>query len=665
MDENQTKTNSAGASSGHDDRTRYAFAGFELDMTRGALRHNGVDVKLRPKSYELLCVLVERRGQLVTKEEIIDTVWRGGAVSDDTITQSILDIRRALADTDQMIVQTIPRRGYRLNRPVEIVAATETVDSAVGGARANGSRRIAAYLAALVLLLTAAWAGYRWSASPATTAAADPSIAVLPFLDLTAEQDLGYFADGIAEEILNSLAQLPQLRVIARTSSFYFKDRSADITTIGDRLNVSHVLEGSVRRSNDVIRVTAQLIDVKSEDHIWSQTYDRVVGDVFAVQSEISESVLNLFLSSIDRPRDPAVTVDSRVYSLYLQARELIDEGDDFLDDDAERLLRRALEIDDSYGPAWRELARLHWRAIGKGESIDADIRKTRITLDRAMQFAPDDAGVIAYDAWHKADFHGDYAGAAAGLERALEISPTHDDALRVAVLFAHAIGDFEDGVPLAEYAVDRSPMCQLCIYNLAVIYRDAGLIAESIATVRRFQELFPGAHGQLAISLSLDGRPEEAMSSVAETHDPTWRLWASAVTLHELGRFAESREAAESLKAIPVDRNTLRLTAALDAWTGDLDSAFEALTRYVALVQKRVEGAGPYANIWVGMVLHSPFFENLYDDPRWNALLTELSYTDEDLEPLRARYLGPPAGWTRTALIEDMLRAGGAALGE
>ena len=114
-------------------------------------------------------------------------------------------------------------------------------------------------------------------------------------------------------------------------------------------------------------------------------------------------------------------------------------------------MLRQALDIDGTYGPAWRDLARLHWRAIGKGSTLADDIQKTRDTLDTALRFAPNDAGVIAYDAWHNADFGGDFSAAAAGLERALQVSPTHEDALRVAMLFAHAIGDFEDAVPLGE----------------------------------------------------------------------------------------------------------------------------------------------------------------------------------------------------------------------
>ena len=656
MDPEQTPTRAAEDPIPPAARQKYAFAGFELDLGRGTLERGGVDIKLRPKSYELLCMLVQQHGRLVTKEEILEAVWRGAAVSDDTITQSILDIRRALGDSDQTIVQTVPRRGYRLNRTVEPVAENTSKD-----ANSAATRRAASIIGVAALLFVIVWAGSRWNESATTTAgvAGDPSIAVLPFLDLTAEKDLGYFADGVSEEILNSLAQIPKLRVIARTSSFYFKNHPADIATIGERLSVSHVLEGSVRRSDDVIRITAQLIDVATEEHIWSQNYHHVLGDVFAVQDDISASVLDLFLSSIDRPVDPERTVDSEAYRLYLQARELIDKGDESVDDAAERFLRRALEIDGSYGPAWRELARLHWRAIGTGASLSLDIRKTRRTLDEAMKHAPDDAGVIAYDAWHKADFHGDFAAAAAGLERALKISPNHEDALRVSVLFAHAIGDFEDAIALGEYAVDNSPMCSMCYYNLATIYRNAGLPAESIATVRRFQELFPGAHGQLAVSLLLDGRPQEAMSSFAKNDEPSWRLWGSALSLHALGRSAESREAAESLRAMPMNRSTLRLVAMLHAWKGELDAAFAALTRFIELTQKRVDGSGRYTNIWVGEFVHSALFQNLHDDPRWAALLADLALADEDLEPVRARYLGPPAGWTRSALIEDMLRGG------
>ena len=199
-----------------------------------------------------------------------------------------------------------------------------------------------------------------------------------------------------------------------------------------------------------------------------------------------------------------------------------------------------------------------------------------------------------------------------------------------------------------------------MCYYNLAGLYRDAGMMAESIATVRRFQALFPGAHGQLAISLLFAGRPEEARQSIAKTWDPAWNSWGEALTLHDLGRDTEAREAYEALLALPEDRRTLGLVTMMHAWFGERDRAFAALRRYVALLQNRVAADATHANIFVGQLLRSTFFASLHDDPRWHALLADIAFTDKDLEPARARVLTPVPDWTRSTLVEAMLREGG-----
>jgi TolB-like protein len=227
----------------------YTFDEFTLDLDRGALIKAGADVKLRPKSFEMLSYLVERQGLLVTKDELLSAIWGHTVVTEGAITQCMKDIRLALRDKSQRKILTIPRRGFIFELPV-----TEN----------NG---------------------------PVTVTEA-PSIAVLQFKDMSPERDQAYFAYGISEEILNLLAHVPGLRVIARTSSFSFKGQNVDIATISERLNVTHVLEGSVRKSSNRIRITAQLVNAKNSEHLWSEIYDRDFRSTFALQDEISVAIV-------------------------------------------------------------------------------------------------------------------------------------------------------------------------------------------------------------------------------------------------------------------------------------------------------------------------------------------------------------------------------------
>jgi len=358
----------------------FAFGRFALDIDRGALTSDGKDIKLRPKSFQVLQYLLERHGRLVSKEEILGAIWGSTVVTDDAVTQCLIDVRKAIGDRSQQMIRTIPRRGYLFDVPVTrgdrhaIGAATNRSLLSSLFRRRNGVAFLLAFGIALV----------SWGiAERLISGVADPdrgslpasySIAVLPFLDLSPDQDLGYFGDGISEEILNLLAQAKGLRVIARTSSFAFRGGSLDISTIREKLDVTHVLEGSVRQSEDAIRVTAQLVDAVTSEHVWSETYDRKLDHLFDIQDEIAADVLKRLAVSLNISIPNERNTNIEAYRLYLQAVHIIDQLDFSKNAEAESILRSALEMDPNFAPAWRELARILWRQIGDGPDIEADI---------------------------------------------------------------------------------------------------------------------------------------------------------------------------------------------------------------------------------------------------------------------------------------------------
>ena len=245
----------------------WLFGDFALDLRRRALSRGGIEVFLRPKSFEVLCQLVQNHGTLISRQQLLDLVWGRTVVTEDSVTQCVLDVRRAIGDEHQQFVRTVPRRGYVFVAPV--VAAEADAASA--------------------------------AKSPVPVA-----IAVLPFVDMSPGHDQRYLADGIAEEILDRLARSKNLRVIARTSSFALRSPALDVPTIAAKLDVDYVLEGSVRRSGHRVRVTAQLIDAECNSHVWSSTHDRSFTDLFALQDDIATTVASGLQAVLAQPARPA-----------------------------------------------------------------------------------------------------------------------------------------------------------------------------------------------------------------------------------------------------------------------------------------------------------------------------------------------------------------------
>jgi len=257
---------------------RYCFGQFILDVDRGSLLWEGKDIPLRPKCFEVLSYLVEHPGVLISKGKLLAAVWGDVVVTEDSLTQCLIQIRRALGDRSKTIVKTVPRRGYLFDVPVEL--HEPLVESSAPTARQpvlqnrKPSRWSVGAASVLALAIVVTWWSSRTPESGHAVIgppALPNSIAVLPFADMSPGHDQEYFADGLSEEVLNLLAQIPELLVIARTSSFSFKGQQQDIETIAQKLNVANILEGSVRKDGDTIRITAQLVSASNSAHLWSK----------------------------------------------------------------------------------------------------------------------------------------------------------------------------------------------------------------------------------------------------------------------------------------------------------------------------------------------------------------------------------------------------------
>ena len=261
------------------------FEAFAVDPTQRRLRRGDRDIELRPKSFDLLCCLLENSGRVVSKDELFRAVWPDVTVTDESLTRCISDIRLALGDAEQRIIKTVPKRGYLLAVAVSGEGPAErgaTAPVSPGGGQAQLPDRAEASSAAR---------GHDLSESP--------SVAVLPFSNLSGDAAQEYLSDGITEDIINGLSYFSDLSVIARNSSFSYKSRAIDVREVGRQLGVRYLVEGSVRRAGDRIRITAQLVDAQTGVRRWTERFDRELGDVFAVQDEITQSIVRIVVAHL------------------------------------------------------------------------------------------------------------------------------------------------------------------------------------------------------------------------------------------------------------------------------------------------------------------------------------------------------------------------------
>ena len=262
----------------------------------------GKAVDLRSQSAEVLSMLAARPREIVSKDALMQAVWPDTFVTDDSLTQCIADIRRALGDHAHVIVETLPKRGYRLNADPSD-AADPNAAAGTERAKIRFSQR-SFILAALVLIaavIGAYYAAETWRAAPVRSSDM-PRIAILPFDDMSAGADKGYLSDAVAEGIITELARSKTYAVIARNSSFRYRDKPTDARQIGDELGVDYLLEGSQQKIGDRLKVTAQLLNAHDGSHVWANTYNREIGDLFVVQEEIIRTLADRVGRRIERP---------------------------------------------------------------------------------------------------------------------------------------------------------------------------------------------------------------------------------------------------------------------------------------------------------------------------------------------------------------------------
>jgi len=453
----------------------------------------------------------------------------------------------------------------------------------------------------------------------------DRSIAVLPFVNMSSDKEQEYFSDGIAEELLNLLTKISELRVISRSSAFSYKGKDIDIPTVAEQLNVTHVLEGSVRKDGNQVRITVQLIEARSDTHLWSETYDRTLDDIFATQDEIAAKVVEQLKLTLLRNETLEVRKsDPEAYAKFLQARHIRLEDHPEAWKKALQLYQEALAIDPDYPPALEGLAEMYvFHALAGMLPVDESYRHAREAIDRALEIDPDFGVGVAGLGWIAILYDHNIAAAARHFERALMLDPTDLDIISGVAYLAEAIGHLETAVAFKEYAVARDPAGPVGHFELAIVYLKMGRPDDAAASIRIALDLHPehfGAWQVLGLALLAKGDVHLALQAIEQEGIVMYRLSGLAFAYYDLGQKDESDKYLAELIEKHTEEASLE-SASVYAWRGENDKAFEWLEK------ARENNETSLAN-----VASQYTFRNLHDDSRWQPFLTKLGQSNAQL---------------------------------
>lgn len=561
-----------------------------VQPSRNVIVRGDEERHLENRLMQTLVFLVENRGQTVSRKQFFDAVWHGLVVNEEALSRAISLLRTALEDSAHTprYIQTIPGVGYRLI--AEVVVGTG-----------------------------------QQPATPPGAAYHKNSIAVLPFVNLSDDPANEYFSDGISEEILNVLAQGASFNVVGRTSSFMFKDRNQDLREIGRTLDVAHVLEGSVRKAGARVRITAQLIKTSDGFHLWSETFDRELDDIFAVQDEIASAVLEALkvrlLGRADEHRVVGGTEDTKAYQAYLMGLHYRNRG--ALLDTVQRAIgafEQAIELDPDYARAWAGLAHswadMFWNGYVPQEKGLKEIKKA---ADKAVELAPNLAGgYLALGMYYQLGFP-DWTAALKALTKGVQVNPGNALVLLESARVNCNIGRPDISIPAARKAVELDPVSVYTNHVLAHVLYFCRHYEEAIPAFRRVLELdphYPKPHYFLAMAHHWLGDSETAWEIIQKEPLDWMRNCAAAVILHALGRTEEAERPLKALVDIGAVGNTFIQQADVYAQWGDTENAIRCL-----------ETAVEYRDPGFAQLLVDPFLDPIRDDPRFIEIYDRMGF--------------------------------------
>jgi TolB-like protein/DNA-binding winged helix-turn-helix (wHTH) protein/Tfp pilus assembly protein PilF len=636
-----------------DSRSVLRFGPFQLDLASGELHKHGVKLRLQEQPFQILVMLLEKPGEVVTRDELRTKLWSADTFVDFDVglNNAVLRLRNALGDSadSPRFIETLPRRGYRfiarVDGPVPAKlhestrsstaghqeetappAANVTAEVVVPSPERPRARKIwtvgtvSAVLLALFAVLNVGGLRRRVFGRPSPPAI--NSLAVLPLENLSGDQAQEYFADGMTDELITDLASIARLRVISRTSTAHYKGTRKTIPEIARELNVDAVVEGSVGRSANKVRIRAQLVRAVPEEHLWAKSYERDLPDVLALQRDVANAIANeikVYLTPLERQHlARARPINPDAYNAFLRGGYHSTKKNPAALDKGIQYFQEAIRIDPSYAQAYAGLAEAYierdiWGGLGIGKSAD----QVRAATLKALELDPELAEAHALLAHIHFQYDWDWQGAEAEYKRAVELNPNLAGSYVGYAYFLQAMGRHQEALASVRRAVELDPLSASNITDEGRILYRARQYESAIARYQRALELDPGyvpALSRMAEAYEEWGKYDQALAAVekfqqaaADPRDirrPLGRLYA---------RTGRRREALQITRAIEADPNTSGSAFALVviySALGDRDRAIAALEE------------GVQTRSLLPFVFVDPQLDSLRSDPRFQQLL-------------------------------------------
>ena len=518
----------------------FVFEDYVLDQERRELTLRGQVVAVGPQVFDLLLQLVSNRDRVVSKDDLLKAVWSGRIVSESTITSHINAVRKAIGDTgeEQRLVRTVARKGYRFVGEIKVDEIGETRQPGIEEPTPVDLKQTPA---------------------PPLVLPDKPSITVLPFHNLSGDPEQEYFADGMVEDIITALSRIRWLFVIARNSSFTYKGRTVDVQGVGQTLGVRYVLEGSVRKSGNKIRITGQLIDATTGTHIWAERFEGMLDDIFELQDQIAERVVGAIAPQLERAeierakRKPTESLDA--YDYYLRAMAKLHNGTREAIEQALALFSKAIELDPEFASAYGMAAWCHfWRKLNgwmtdRPREIAEGVRLARL----AVELGRDDAVALTRGGHALGHLAGDIDGGIALLDRARLLNPNLAPAWFLGGILRALRGETDAAIEDLTHAVRLSPldpeMFRMQV-GMALAHFFAGRFDPASDWAEKALRNLPCLLASVAViaaSHALSGRMDKAKQAMQRLHelDPSLRVsnlkdWLPIQRPEDLARFAD-----------------------------------------------------------------------------------------------------------------------------
>jgi TolB-like protein/tetratricopeptide (TPR) repeat protein len=520
---------------------RYQFGDYALDPDRRELTHQAAAVAIGPKVFDLLLYLVQNRERVVSKDDLLEAVWSGRIVSESTLTTHINAVRKAVGDNGekQHLIRTVARKGFRF----------------VGEVREASDDRASS---------DTSFAQPEEASAPALILPDSPSIAALPFQNWSGDSAQEYFADGVVEDIITALSRIRWLFVIARNSSFTYKGRAVDVKQVGRELGVRYVLEGSVRKAANRVRITGQLIDATTGVHLWADRFEGTLDDIFELQDQVATSVVGAIAPQLERAeikramRKPTESLDA--YDYYLRGMANFHQGTRQAIDEALPLFQRALELDPSFASAYGMAASCHyWRKMNNWMSDRlGELAEGARLANRAVELGANDAVALTRAGHALAHFGGDLDRGIAAVDKALVLNPNLSAAWYLSGFQRISLGEHDDAIERFSRAMRLSPldpetfqmqtgtaMAHMFARRFDMASAWADKASRELPNILRVSAFSAASH-------ALAGRMEEARGAMQHVRrlDPTMRIsnveeWVVLRRPDDLATFVEGLRSA------------------------------------------------------------------------------------------------------------------------